>query len=90
MTIHSQGKSGTHIDRVKYELMKTAILQYLETNGPTAFNALMGYVNDSIGEDFHGSVGWYYTTVKLDLETRGIIVCDRKSSPQIVKLPDTV
>ena len=89
MTLHPHGKAGTNIEKDKYEIMKSAILTCLRQNGPTAFTVLMEYVNDHVGEHFSGSAGWYYTTVKLDLEARGLITCDRKVSPQMVKIPGT-
>ena len=86
-TLHPTGKSGSTIEKSKYDLMKAAILACLEENGPTAFTVLMEHVSDHLSDEFSGSVGWYYTTVKLDMEARGLIACDRKASPQIVKLP---
>ncbi len=36
---------------------------------------------------FGGSIPWYYTAVKLDLETRGEILCTRKGgSEQVLRL----
>ena len=87
---HPHGKSGTNIEKDKYDIMKTSILTCLNENGATAFTVLMEYVNDHVGEYFSGSAGWYYTTVKLDLEARGLIICDRKVSPQMVKLTGSV
>ncbi len=36
--------------------------------------------------DFEGSVGWYATTVKLDLEARGLIERMPGESPQVLRL----
>jgi hypothetical protein len=36
-------------------------------------------VSQTLEGKFEGSIGWYYTTVKLDLEARGVIRCERKS-----------
>jgi hypothetical protein len=39
-----------------------------------------------VGHSFNGSVMWYVTTVKLDLEARGEIKRVPNSRPQLVKL----
>ena len=37
-------------------------------------------------EKFDGSISWYVTTIKLDLEARGIIERIPKKRPQTLKL----
>ena len=87
MTQHPQKKNGANIRRDKYEQMRAAIEDALQENGAQTFQAL----NDSVGQklegNFDGSIGWYLTTVKLDLEARGVIGCERKSGqPQMIYL----
>jgi hypothetical protein len=46
-------------------------------------------VSQKLTGDFEGSIGWYFTTVKLDLEARGVIICERKSGqPQMIRLAE--
>jgi hypothetical protein len=39
-----------------------------------------------VSGNFDGAVGWYTTTVKLDLEARGVIQRIPKSSPQRLRM----
>jgi hypothetical protein len=43
-------------------------------------------VEKEVNGNFEGSVMWYVTTVKLDMEARGEIKRVPKSRPQLVKL----
>jgi hypothetical protein len=43
-------------------------------------------VEKEVNGNFEGSVMWYVTTVKLDLEARGNIKRVPNSRPQLVKL----
>ncbi|MCP4168829.1 MAG: hypothetical protein GY759_23435 [Chloroflexi bacterium] len=52
--------------------MKDAIIDALKTHGDMSFSDLGNAVGAYLDDSFDGSVGWYYTTVKLDLEARGI------------------
>ncbi|MFN2152249.1 MAG: DUF6958 family protein [Anaerolineales bacterium] len=78
MTQHPENKQGTHIRRDKYEQMYSAIEQALQEKGPLGFKALNEAVHQKLEGNFEGSIGWYFTTVKLDLEARGVVVCERK------------
>lgn len=86
MTQHPQGKEGTNIDKLKYDAMRKAIVQTLETEGEMTFQALNDAVGAKLEGNFEGSIGWYYTTVKLDLEARGVLERADKSSPQRIRL----
>ena len=88
-TLHPDpGKQGTRIDADIYEATKSAILQSLESAGDAgvAFGDLSSHVerrsDPAIWAD--RSVGWYTTTVKLDLEARTLI--RRSGSPQRLHL----
>lgn len=50
------------------------------------FKALMEDVEAKLAGRFEGSIPWYVTTVKLDLEARGEIERIRQSSPQRLRL----
>jgi hypothetical protein len=71
------GKQGTRIDKWKYDAVRAAILESLPHNGEgLLFEQLPDQVNAHLSEDVReklGSIPWYTTTVKLDLEVRGEI-----------------
>ncbi len=85
-TQHPQGKPGVNIERDKYDTMRVAILQALKGQGAQVFKALTETVKARLQGEFDGSVSWYLTTVKLDLEARGEIKCTRKSGGQVIEL----
>ncbi|MDH3251716.1 MAG: hypothetical protein OEM41_02925 [Ignavibacteria bacterium] len=86
LTLHPEGKKGVNIDKEKYRIVRDAILGVLKEEGTVTFNELMKRVHTRLRGRFRGSIGWYMTTVKLDMEARKQIVCDRGSSPQTVRL----
>jgi len=86
LTIHPQGKNGVKIDRNKYNIVRAAILEVLSSVEETTFTALMADVEVPLNGKFDGSIGWYTTTVKLDLETRGEIERVPGSKPQRIRL----
>lgn len=87
MTKHpQQGKTGVNIDKPKYDVMRQTIIDILETEGEMTFQALNDAVGAKLDGKFQGSIGWYYTTVKLDLEARGMLERVSKSSPQRIRL----
>ena len=47
---------------------------------------LITSVKDILGDTFDGSISWYVTTVKLDLEAKGMIERIPKVSPQQLRL----
>jgi hypothetical protein len=89
MTQHPEKKQGVNIRRDKYEQVRTAIESALKEDDPQSFQALNEAVSQKLTGDFEGSIGWYFTTVKLDLEARGVIICERKSGqPQMIRLAE--
>jgi hypothetical protein len=86
MTLHPAGKQGVNIDRQKYERIKQAILESIRQRGEIPFKELPAAVEANLPEPFDGSIGWYTTTVKLDLEARGIIERVPQQSPQRIRL----
>lgn len=80
--LHPEGKQGTNIDKDKYDAMRAAIEAALGEAGEMTFQELNQAVHDRLEGDFEGSIGWYYTTVKLDLEARNVIERVGKGSPQ--------
>ncbi len=80
-TLHPEGKEGVNIEQSKYDVMKDAILNIIQQRGEMPFGELADEVGKQL-PNFDGSIGWYTTTVKLDLEARGLIQRVPKSSPQ--------
>lgn len=77
-------KQGTRIDKAKYDMIRGAILDILNENGTYLFKNLADEVGRRL-PNFDGSIGWYTTTVKLDLEARGEIERLPKKSPQEIR-----
>lgn len=87
MTLHPQGKTGVNIDKEKYDAIRIAILASIADNdGEIAFKDLATAVTNHLSAPFDGSIGWYTTTVKLDLEARHEIERVPGVSPQRVRL----
>ena len=87
LTQHPEKKMGVNIQRDKYEQVRDAIEASLSEEGAQTFHALGEAVSQKLVGNFDGSISWYYTTVKLDLEERGVIVCERRSGqPQRIRL----
>ncbi len=90
MTLHPDpAKKGVNIDRAKYDTMKAAILYLLAGHEDTTFGGLLTEVQAHLGDTFDGSISWYYVTVKLDLEARGVIERVKGSGPQGIRLKDS-
>ena len=85
-TLHPEKKQGVNISKTKYEIIRKAILCVLETEKEISFMNLSRSVEKEVNGTFDGSVNWYVTTVKLDLEARGVVKRVPNSRPQLVKL----
>jgi hypothetical protein len=85
-TLHPQKKQGVNISRQKYEIIREAILCVLQEEKEITFMKLSRAVEREVKGNFEGSVTWYVTTVKLDMEARGEVKRVPKSRPQLVKL----
>lgn len=84
LTKNLDGKNGVNIDKVKYDAIKSAILDAIDCQGEILFKDLIPTV-ESLLPDFDGSIPWYVTSVKLDLEVRGLIERIPKRSPQCIR-----
>jgi len=84
--LHPKGKAGVSISKEKYDQIRAAILESLSLYGVLTFSELRDQVSEKLKDTFVGSISWYYTTVKLDVEARGEIVRIDYSSPQKIKL----
>jgi len=85
-TLHPQKKQGVNISKEKYEMIRKVILSVLRAQKEMPFMKLSQAVEKEVRGNFEGSVMWYVTTVKLDLEARGEIKRVPNSRPQLVKL----
>ena len=85
-TLHPEQKQGVNISREKYEIIRKAIFCVLQTQKEITFMKLSREVEKEVNGNFEGSVTWYVTTVKLDLEARGEIKRVPNSRPQLVRL----
>ena len=81
-TRHPEGKSGVRISKAKYDLVRRAILESLDADPPITFARLIEEVAAKLAGAFEGSVSWYVTTVKLDMEARREIERVPASRPQ--------
>ena len=86
LTLHPEGKEGVKICAQKYKQIRNAILDALDTSQEISFKDLTQSVLSQLQGNFDGSVPWYVTTVKLDLEAREVIRCVRGRGPQKISL----
>lgn len=89
ITIHPDpNKSGVKIHKDKYVLIRDGILKTLRSIGEVLFKDLPGEVERQLRGKFDGSISWYVTTEKLDLEARKLIERISGTSPQQLRLSD--
>jgi hypothetical protein len=86
LTLHPEKKRGVNISREKYEMIHKAILTSLRAQREMTFMDLWRAVEKQLNGKFEGSVMWYVTTVKLDMEARGTIKRVCNSRPQLLRL----
>lgn len=87
MTRHPEiGKQGVNISQQKYDLVRKAIISSIRQHGEITFTELTEDVKHNLNGRLDGSVPWYVTTVKLDLEARGVIERTPGSRPQLLRL----
>ena len=88
LTRHPEGKQGVNISRDKYDRMRGAIVRSMAGRGEVPLQVVRDEVGNSLQGGFEGSISWYFTTVKLDLEARGIIRRVPGMRPQHIKLKE--
>ncbi len=86
LTLHPTEKKGVNIDREKYELVKTYILNEVTNHPEIKFSDLVELGKKRLNGQFDGQVTWYIVTVKLDLQARGLIERFKKSGVQWLRL----
>ncbi|WP_053217819.1 DUF6958 family protein [Virgibacillus senegalensis] len=70
---HPEGKQGARIRLDKYDLIKKEIVSTVRRGDGISYKQLTKEVNERLKGKFEGSVTWYVTAVKLDLEARDMI-----------------
>jgi hypothetical protein len=80
------GRTDGTIARSYYEPVRRAILDAVEEAGALPFSELRAEVERRTPTEMweNASVGWYTTTVKLDLEAKGLLT--KEGSPQVLRL----
>jgi hypothetical protein len=74
LTLHpEEDKQGVNISRAKYDMIRQAILNAVRSQGTISYKGLVSLIDYNLRNRFEGSISWYVTTVKLDLEARGEI-----------------
>ena len=86
MTLHPDGKQGVNIEKEKYEAMRQAIVTALQAQQPQTFSGLEQAVSTQLASNFDGSISWYFTAVKLDLEARNVVARVPGTRPQQIRL----
>lgn len=86
LTRHPAGKKGVNILLSRYEQIRDYIIDTITQEGEITFSELGDKAVDDLSESFEGKVLWYITTVKLDLEARGIIERIPRTSPHKLKM----
>lgn len=84
-------KQGTRVTKAHYDSYKEALLKVIpKTQEGIAFSDLSKAVKDHIASDLleNTSAGWWTTTVKLDLEARGLIERIEGKGKQFVRQKD--
>lgn len=80
------GKKPVNIEQWKYEAVKRAILKAIpKSSKGVLFKELADQVSANLSAEEKeklGSIAWYTTSVKLDLEVKGILARITDSSPQ--------
>lgn len=89
-TLHPDpDKQGVRISKQKYDQVRAAILEVMQTRAPLTYSELAAAVNEALQGKFEGSIPWYATTVKLDLEARNVIERIPKTRPPQLRLTST-
>ncbi len=86
LTLHPEGKNCVRIDLSKYNMMRGSIISRLRENGKMRWKDLLPLIEEGLRGKFEGSISWYYTSVKLDLQARGSIHVNKINGNQYVSL----
>jgi len=65
--------------------VRISAARYRDVREELTFAELTAEARRRLGPGFPRSVPWYVITVKLDLEARGELNCDRSAGPQRIR-----
>ncbi len=85
LTRRPEGKSGVNINKAKYDAIREAIEESLLAKGDMTYTGLAKAVERRL-RNFEGSIRWYVETVKLDLESCGLVERLPNTRPQLLRL----
>jgi hypothetical protein len=88
LTRPPEGKQGVNISREKYEAVSAAILRSMHARVEAPPQVVRQEVDNELRGRFEGSISWYFTAVKPDLEARGILERMPAKRPQFIRLRD--
>jgi hypothetical protein len=81
-----QAKQGVNISKTKYDAIRQQIIAALGGGKELTLKELIAAVKKPLKGKFDGSISWYTTVVKLDLEARKVIERAPESKPQRIRL----
>ena len=79
-------KQGVNISKEKYDTIREQIIAALGGGKELTLKELIAAVKKQLKGKFDGSISWYTTVVKLDLEARKVIERAPGSKPQRIRL----
>ncbi|NWF68463.1 MAG: hypothetical protein HXY40_05205 [Chloroflexi bacterium] len=79
-------KKGVRISQEKYDIMRAAILEALHEHPQLKFQELAKIVEEKLSGRFDGSILWYMTAVKLDMEVKKEIERVPGTRPHLLRL----
>lgn len=85
------GGKGTNIDAWKFHAIESAVRQFLcdQADGTSGFMALIHGVADYLSAEDRaqmGSIGWFTTTVVLEMEYRGDLTATKVKGKKMLAL----
>lgn len=79
-------QSGASINQAKYDTIQAAIIEVLRRHKQLTYLDLTSKVEQKLAGKFDGSIRWYVTAVKLDLESRHVIERVKDKRRELVQL----
>lgn len=82
---HPEGKKAVRMDKLKYDVLKKALLNHLKKNGESTHSEIWHAIEEDFKKnktEFDGSVQWHTEWVKLDLQANKILERVQGTSPQ--------
>jgi hypothetical protein len=81
---HPAGKKAVSMDKGKYDVLKTPLLNHLKAEGESTHKEILRAITEDLAKKnttFQGSIEWHMEWVKLDLEARNEIKRIEGKSP---------